>query len=195
MGAGFQVRWNRPVRMLALVGLLICAAAPSLPAQTDEPSVRPYASMDRTKIGYRGAGREKSNDILNRDIRIGILLPISGVRAPEGKSLLQAAQAAIDEQNELKPLPDGKRFALAVADESGPWGQASSAMVLLILQDEAVALITSNNGSIAHQAEQIANKVGIAVLTLASDPTTTKINIPWIFRMAPSQTTGSGDCH
>ena len=33
-----------------------------------------------------------------------------------------------------------------------------------------MALITSNNGSIAHQAEHIANKVGIAVLMLASDP-------------------------
>ena len=68
-------------------------------------------------------------------------------------------------------------------NESEQWGQASNAIVQLITQDEAVAVITSADGRIAHQAEQIANKLGAPVLTLSSDPTTTRINIPWIFRV------------
>jgi len=56
----------------------------------------------------------------------------------------------------------------------------------LIAEERVAALITSSDGNIAHQAEQIANKIGIPIVTLASDATTTQINIPWIFRLGPS---------
>jgi branched-chain amino acid transport system substrate-binding protein len=56
----------------------------------------------------------------------------------------------------------------------------------LITEERVAALITSQDGNIAHQAEQIANKIGIPIVTLASDATTTQINIPWIFRLGPS---------
>jgi branched-chain amino acid transport system substrate-binding protein len=59
-------------------------------------------------------------------------------------------------------------------------------MVHLIAEERVAALITSSDGNIAHQAEQIANKIGIPIVTLASDATTTQINIPWIFRLGPS---------
>jgi branched-chain amino acid transport system substrate-binding protein len=59
-------------------------------------------------------------------------------------------------------------------------------MVQLISEERVAALITSSDGNIAHQAEQIANKIGIPIVTLASDATTTQINIPWIFRLGPS---------
>ena len=49
-------------------------------------------------------------------------------------------------------------------------------------------LITAFNGEIAHQAEQVANKLSVPVITLSTDPTTTQINIPWIFRLGPSDT-------
>jgi hypothetical protein len=45
-------------------------------------------------------------------------------------------------------------------DESERWGQTSGAIVQLIEQEHAVAIITPANGNIAHQAEQIANKIG-----------------------------------
>ena len=157
-----------------------------LVAQTEIPAVQPYAGMVPGEVAYRGPGRAKNKDLRSDVVHIGLLLPMRGTRAPEGKLLLQAAQLAIDTENKNNPLPNGQRFELAVGDESGPWGQASSAMVGLIMEKEAVALITSTDGNIAHQAEQIANKVGIPVVTLSSDPTTTRINIPWIFRVGPS---------
>ncbi len=181
MRAGRQSRWSGVLLLFALG-----AGGPVLLAQTNPPDVQPYASMDTTKVDYRGAGRQKQSDFSGAAVHIGILLPLQGKRAPEGKLLLQAAQISIDEENRANPPAKGQQFVLAVEDESGPWGQASSAMIRLILQDEAVALITSTDGNIAHQAEQIANKVGIPVVTLSSDPTTTRINIPWIFRAGPS---------
>jgi ABC-type branched-subunit amino acid transport system substrate-binding protein len=117
---------------------------------------------------------------------IKVLVPLQGPHAAEGKSLLAAAQLAIDDEQSAGPLPDGHRFTLAVRDESERWGQASTNIVQLIEQDHAAALVTSFSGDIAHQAEQVANKLSIPVLTLSSDPTTTQINIPWIFRLGPS---------
>ena len=119
MGAGFQVRWNRPVRMLAPVGLLICAAAPSLPLKLTSLLLGRTLQWDRTKIGYRGAGREKSNDILNRDkTKFGFDRLLAVARAPEGSRFCRPPKLRLmSSKTSSKPLPDGKRFALAVADE------------------------------------------------------------------------------
>jgi len=55
-----------------------------------------------------------------------------------------------------------------------------------VFDDQAVALITSAEGDSAHLAEQVGNKIGVPILTLSSDSTTTEINLPWIFRMGPT---------
>jgi ABC-type branched-subunit amino acid transport system substrate-binding protein len=59
-------------------------------------------------------------------------------------------------------------------------------MMRLITEDHSLALIIGPDGNLAHQAEQIANKLGISIVTLASDATTTEISIPWIFRVVAS---------
>jgi branched-chain amino acid transport system substrate-binding protein len=158
---------------------------PAVQAQTKVAPTKPYASINRDAVYYAGPGRETAKDLAGDHVTIGMILPLRGVREAEGRALLQAAQLAIDEEA-ANPLPDGRRLALAVRDESGPWGQASNEIVRLVFDDQAVAVITSPDGNIAHQAEQIANKIGVTVLTLSSDATTTQINMPWIFRMGPS---------
>lgn len=170
--------------VLSLLVAWILAGSPAA-AQTDSATPKPYASINRDAVSYFGPGRGAAYDIAGNDVTIGIMLPLEGDRAAEGKVLLQAAQLALEEEA-TNPLPDGRRLQLAVGDESGPWGQASNEIVRLIMQAHAVALITSAGGNIAHQAEQVSNKVGIPILTLSSDATTTEINIPWIFRLGPS---------
>jgi ABC-type branched-subunit amino acid transport system substrate-binding protein len=93
-------------------------------------------------------------------VEIGVVLPLQGARAVHGKLLLQAAQMAVDEENANASATGSPRFALAVRNESEQWGQASNAIVQLIIQDQVLAIITSCDGRIAHQAEQIANKTG-----------------------------------
>ena len=141
-----------------------------------------------------GTGTDHVSDIRGDTVTVGIILPLQGKDAIQGKLLEQAAQIALDLENANGMLPDGKRFALVVLNESEQWGQASNAIVQLITQDDAVAVITSTDARIAHQAEQIANKVGEPILTLSSDPTTTQINIPWIFRVAPSDAHKPASC-
>jgi branched-chain amino acid transport system substrate-binding protein len=115
-----------------------------------------------------------------------MILPLQGAQQGEGKALLAAAQLALEEEHARGPLPDGRKLALAVRDESGQWGQASSEILKLIEQDHALVLLTSASGNIAHQADQLANKISFPILTLASDPTTTQANVPWLFRLVPS---------
>ena len=162
----------------------ILAGSPAA-AQTDSAPPKPYASINRDAVRYFGPGRGAAYDLAGNSVTIGIMLPLEGERTAEGRMLLQAAQLALEEEA-ANPLPDGRRLQLAVGDESGPWGQASNEIVRLIIEAHAVALITSAGGNIAHQAEQVSNKVGIPILTPSSDATTTETNIPWIFRLGPS---------
>jgi len=168
-----------------LVLLVILASAVATCAQTDSKPQKPYAAIDREAINYAGPDREAAHDLPGPEIRIGLLAPLQGPRTAEGEALRQAAQLAIEDEA-AEPLPGGRRLLLVWRDESGPWGRASSEIVRLVFDDQAIALITSADGVPAHLAEQVGNKVGVPVLTLASDATTTEINIPWLFRLAPS---------
>lgn len=167
--------------------LLSSVALPDLAAAQDEITPKtPYATLDRSAVAYHGPGRETAANLPGTTVKIGLLLPLQGTRAAEGQSLLEAAKLALAEEEAAGPLADGRHMELAVRNEAERWGQASSEMVQLISEEQVAALITSSDGNIAHQAEQIANKIGVPIVTLASDATTTRINIPWIFRLGPS---------
>jgi branched-chain amino acid transport system substrate-binding protein len=167
---------------VALLGILAfaCHAA----AQEASPPPKPYAAIDRQAINYSGPDREVTRDLPGQEIKIGILIPLQGVRKAEGQAILQAAQWAIEDES-ASPLPEGRRLALVARDETGLWGRASSELARLVVDDNAVALVTSTNGSAAHLAEQVGNRLGVPVLALSTDSSTTQINIPWFFRLAP----------
>lgn len=99
-----------------------------------------------------------------------------------------AAQMALRDMAQ-KPLAGGRRVALVLGDEAGPsWAHISDALLRLVFDEQAVAVVTSANGDAAHIAEQVGNRIGLPILTLSSDPTTTQVDVPWIFRMGPSDT-------
>jgi branched-chain amino acid transport system substrate-binding protein len=167
-----------PLPFALFVCLMILGASPSF---TQSP---PYASINRDAVTYNGPGREASHDLAGSEIHIGLILPLTGSRQTQGEALRRAAQMAVDDENAASP--PGHRLTLVTRDESGPWGQASTQIVNLVFDDQAVALITSGEGGSAHLAEQIGNKIGVPILTLSSDSTTTEINLPWIFRLGPT---------
>lgn len=177
---------GRRIAIFGIIALLAILQGSCAFGQTTETPQTPYASMDRGAVDYRGPGRATSSDIAAKSATIGILLPLQGGEAEQGRRLLKAAQQAITDENKSGPLSDGRSFSLAVRNESGSWGQSSSELMRLITEDQSLALIIGPDGNLAHQAEQIANKLGILTVTLASDATTTEINIPWIFRVVSS---------
>jgi len=186
--------WGRSARhsVVSLVSwasllLLSVAVSPDSAVAQDETTPRtPYATLDRTAVAYRGPGRENTANLQGATVKIGLLLTLRGANAADGQFLLAAANMALVEEEAAGPLADGRHLALAIRNQAEQWGQASSEMAQLISEEQVAALITASDGNIAHQAEQIANKIGIPIVTLASDATTTQINIPWIFRLGPS---------
>lgn len=176
----------------SLVKLLGCASVVGVlagatlgRAQQAEPEV-PYASIGSTGVSYAGAGREPSHDLAGPTIHIGLLAPLKGPQKADGEAIVRAARMALHDAAQ-KPSPGGLQLELAVGDESGPaWGRVTNAVLHLVFNDHAVAIVTSASGATAHLSEQVGNKIGVPVLTLSSDATTTQINLPWIFRLGPS---------
>ena len=162
-----------------------CLFLTSLFLQPPSYAQQPYAAINPAAVNYSGAGRDAGHDLSGPEIRVGLLAPLTGTRQPEGEALRRAAEMAIEEEN-TTALSGGRHLALVARDESGPWGRASSETVRMVFDDEAVAVITSSDGKSAHLAEQVANKIGVPILTLAGDSTTTEINLPWIFRVGAS---------
>jgi branched-chain amino acid transport system substrate-binding protein len=136
-------------------------------------------------VNYSGPGRDAHYDLEGPEIKIGFVAPLTGPHQDEGKALLQAALLAIEDEA-ASPLPERRRLSIVPRDQSGPWGRTSNEIVHLVYEDQAVAIVTPLEGGSAHLAEQVGNKVGIPVVTLSSDPTTTQINLPWIFRLGPT---------
>jgi branched-chain amino acid transport system substrate-binding protein len=169
-------------RLLGLVIAALCVPVPGVLAQ--EPA-QPYAVLNRDAVEYNGPGREAGNDLTGPEIKIGLLVPRHGPRQSEGDRLLLAAQLALEDESGI-PLPGGRRLRLVARDETGLWGRASTEIVDLVFDDRAAALITTLDGASAHLAEQVGNKVGVPILTLSTDQTTTQINLPWIFRLGPA---------
>ena len=166
--------------------LVLLAAAPLLCAQKRGAPASPYASIGANGVHYAGPGREAAFDLKGSTIRIGILAPTHGPQKADGEAIITAAKMAIEDASR-KPLPGGRHLALAIADESvPPWGILGDEIIHLVMQDKVVAIVTGADGVAAHLSEQIGNKIGVATLTLSGDDTATEINLPWIFRMGPS---------
>ena len=164
--------------------LLMLDATPLRAQKMAEP--QPYDSIGANGVTYAGPGREAVFDLRGSTVRIGIVAPIHGPQKADGEAIIAAAKIAIQDASR-KPLPDGRHFAIAIADESvPPWGLLGDEMIHLIMQDKVVAMVTGADGVAAHLSEQIGNKIGVATLTLSGDDTSTEINMPWIFRMGPS---------
>ena len=150
------------------------------------PPQQPYATIAAQGASYAGPGRARSADITGKEIHIGLLAPLHGDSAAVGASMLAAAQMALRDANANSALP-GHHITLAVQDESGPsWAHISDALLHLVFQDQSIAVITADDGDATHIGEQVINRIGLPLLTLSSDMTTTEINIPWVFRISPS---------
>jgi len=148
---------------------------------------QPYAVIPRDAVNYSGPGRDTDHDLEGAEIKIGVLAPLTGSHQNEGEALLEAARMAIDDEA-ASPLPRGRRLLIVPRDQSGPWGRAAGEIVHLVYEDKVIAILTSLDGAAAHMAEQVANKAALPIVTFATDATTTQINLPWIFRIGPTDT-------
>jgi len=80
----------------------------------------------------------------------------------------------------LQPL--GGRYLLAPVDADKPWGQASTELVNLLYQGNAVGIIAVGRNA-SHLAEQLSAKAFVPVIAISADSALTTVNLPWIFRL------------
>lgn len=173
------------VSFLARASVLVALGASPLVLAQEKNTLVPYASIASNPASYAGPERRPEFDLAGPTIRIGLLAPLHGAQKSDGEAIVAAAQLALEDASK-RPLPGGIHLALVIGDESGPWGQVSNVVLHFVFDQNAVALVTSANGATSHLSEQIGNKIGVPILALSTDATTTQINLPWIFRMGPS---------
>ena len=142
-------------------------------AAQSKTTAAPYDSIAVDGENYAGPARGAAWDETGSTVYIGLLAPMHGPEAAEGEALVAAANMALKDSTQ-RPLPGGRHVELAIGDESGPaWGHVSDVILQLVLQKNVVALITSADGTDTHVSEQVGNRIGVPVLTLSSDATTT----------------------
>ncbi len=184
------------IRVLIIVGIILFSPAKDITAQYKEKNygntpkeMIPYGRYQDAYIKhfiepilFTGAGREKPEPTDLKEVRIGLLAPLSGnVMVPQGIQMLQGATLAMEEANKLggyKGLP----FVILPHNDVGLWGAAANEVVKM--NDEGVWAILGTIDDInSHVAIRVALKVEIPVINTGDpDPTFTETNIPWVVR-------------
>ena len=134
-------------------------------AQSPPAARAPVRSVNETRSTYR----------------VGCFLPLDAAGEAAVRGMQMAfADDAVRHQGD-RPIE------LLVRDSRGAWGDDSTSLVELVLSKEVLALIGSTERRGTHLAEMLAAKMHIPVVTLCdSDPTITRIPLPWIFNVAPA---------
>ncbi len=186
MGKRSQDRVASSLIATTMLAFLLMPVATLQAAAQSKAKAAPYDSIATDGENYAGPARGSTWDETGSTVYIGLLAPMHGPGMAEGEALVAAARMAL-EYSTQRPLPGGRHVELAIGDESGPaWGHVSDVILHLVLQQDVVALITSSDGTDTHVSEQVGNRIGVPILTLSNDATTTQIDIPWIFRLGPS---------
>lgn len=136
---------------------------------------------------FRGPGREdEAAPDLSRVV-IGLIAPLGGPDAPCGRAMLRGVEMALAEENAAGGFgPRKLPFAVVVRDEGAKWGQAGDAVVELVEDEGAWAVIGAYEDANSHVMSRIVLKVQVPMINTAGpDPTLSEHNIPWVTRMRP----------
>ena len=123
----------------------------------------PYAKVGEGGVNYNGPPLA---DAAAGAMRIGIF-------GPDAEGVVAR----------ISPLlaPYQGRYSLIAVPSDVPWGKASTGLVNLIYDQEALGLIATDRNS-SHLAEQLAAKSFVPLIAVTADRTLTSVNIPWVIR-------------
>ena len=93
-----------------------------------------------------------------------------------------ADRAGVGRQSPRRAGASWRTLSAGPVDADKPWGQASTELVNLLYQGNAVGIIAVGRNA-AHLAEQLAAKIFVPVVAISSDSALTSVNLPWIFRL------------
>jgi branched-chain amino acid transport system substrate-binding protein len=119
-------------------------------------------------------------------IRIGLMVSNDPGIDPLSREAIDAAKLAIEGINENGGI-GGRNTELLIRTGDGDWGSGSIKSVELIYDEEVHAIIGSLEGRDAHLVEMAIAKAHVIYLeTRSADPTLSEANLPWFFRVVPS---------
>ena len=137
------------------------------------------------------------------NVKIGVIMPLSGNSASAGQSAVAAMELAAQIVNEPHPeikniplaatagLPNlgGAKLELVVADHQGNPSEGQSQTLRLITQEHVVAMLGSYQSSVSFTATQVAERYGIPYVVGDSVAANiTSRGFKWIFRTTPVAT-------
>ncbi|MBW2039582.1 MAG: ABC transporter substrate-binding protein [Deltaproteobacteria bacterium] len=142
-----------------------------------------------------------------KEIKIGVILPLSGALAPTGKTLKEGAELAADIINgkypELKisiaqwegiPSLGGAKIKLIFADSRANPGWGADQAKRLIMDEKVVGLMGCYNSSVTKTASVEAERAGIPFINPDStSPALTKRGLKWFWRVTPHETWFTAD--
>jgi ABC-type branched-subunit amino acid transport system substrate-binding protein len=128
------------------------------------PMQLPYARVGEDGVRYNGPALA---DTSAKDMRIGIF-------GPEAEKLVARMSPLLEKYH--------GRYSLVAVSSDVPWGKASTGLVSLIYDHEALGLIATDRNS-SHLAEQLAAKSFVPMIAVSSDHTLSSVNIPWVVRL------------
>jgi len=140
--------------------------------------------------------------LAQKEVKIGVILPLSGPLAPIGKSLKEGAELAADIVNNKYPeleisiakwegIPNlgGAKLKLIFADSRGDPGWGAEQAKRLIEDEKVVGLIGAYQSAVTKTASVEAERAGIPFINPDStSPDLTKRGFKWFWRVTPHET-------
>ncbi|HVN82589.1 MAG TPA: ABC transporter substrate-binding protein [Terriglobia bacterium] len=165
------------------------ALATILALLADQPV--PYQDFSKSGAGFYGSGRELPDPVGLRSIRIGVLGPEKDAIGIQQRA---AIEMALEEANQRGGFHPGNSpeipYEMVFRGDDGPWGVAANQVVKMIYEDQVWTIIGGLDGQHTHAAELVVAKAWVPVISPAAiDSTIEYANVPWVFRVAPSDST------
>ncbi|MGQ9637975.1 MAG: ABC transporter substrate-binding protein [Thermodesulfobacteriota bacterium] len=140
--------------------------------------------------------------LAQKEVKIGVILPLSGPLAPIGKSLKEGAELAADIVNNKYPqlnlsiakwegIPNlgGAKLKLIFADSRGDPGWGAEQAKRLIEDEKVVGLMGAYQSAVTKTASVEAERAGIPYINPDStSPDLTKRGFKWFWRVTPHET-------
>jgi len=162
-----------PIFRLALFSALTC--------------VTMAAASCGVPTGKSGSGSSKEGKV----VTIGLLAPITGAAAADGKLMSEGAQEAVDELNAAGGVA-GHTFKLKVADVKGQESDAVSAAVARLTSDPAIGVVITGYASTTNFEIDLLADAGVPYLLAGNSEQTRTIvaknpaKYPGVWSITPS---------
>ena len=118
-------------------------------------------------------------------IKIGMVLPVTGPAAEQGKYALNGAKLALEAVNKAGGVL-GKQVELITEDDQTTNPGVVLAFSKLAAQPDIVAFLGSIRSTQVHAMQPDVLKLGKPVAFGGTDPTLTQLGNPWLFRFRPN---------